>query len=393
MECDIQNHKFILFVEDHYNPLGICRSLGEKGIKPIVILISNGQKPVLLTKCKYVSTLHIVGDLDEGYGLLLSKYGNEGCKPFVFCCDDNSESYLDCRYDELKNRFFFYNASEQGRVTLLQNKDVITNLGIEAGLSVPNKEIVDTGILPQKIKYPIITKVLASTMGAWKGDVYICNTKEELIEAYKKIKSPKLCLQEYIHKKGEFCMEGFSINDGNDVFMPIVCNYLRYYDNSYGHYMLFSPFEDENLRTKICDLMKKTKFNGIFEIEFMQGPNDEQYFLEVNLRASTWNYAVTVAGGNLPYYWAKSTLLGKIPFEEFSINPRPFTAMVEPDDLVNNVFKLHSVKLFQWIKEVRNCRCLYYYNSNDRKPFGSYIRWRIIKYMKKCLKIIFEGKK
>jgi len=109
-------------------------------------------------------------------------------------------------------------------------------------------------------------------MGAWKGVVFICQNEEELKDAYTKIKSPKLCLQEYIYKKGEFCMEGFSINDGQEVFIPFICKYIRCYDNSYGHYMEFTPFKDEVLKAKILDLFKRTKYNGIFEIEFMQGP-------------------------------------------------------------------------------------------------------------------------
>ena len=39
IEKRILDHKFILLVVDHYNPLGIVRSLGEEGIIPIVILV------------------------------------------------------------------------------------------------------------------------------------------------------------------------------------------------------------------------------------------------------------------------------------------------------------------------------------------------------------------
>lgn len=297
---ELRLHKFIVISEDHYNPLGLIRSLGEKQLSPISILI--GDKPCLINHSKYVTELHRVNSLNEAYNLLLDLYGKESYKPFVFCSDDKTTSFLDLHLDELKDKFFVYNAGTQGRITWLQNKDNITNLGAAAGLLNPNKEIVNTGILPKTLNYPIITKVLASTMGAWKGDVYVCNNEAELKIAYSKIKSPKLILQEYIHKKGEFCMEGFAINDGQDIFIPYKAVYLRYYDNSYGHYMKMIPFEDKDLKEQIQELFRKTKYNGIFEIEFMKGPHDENYFLEVNFRASTWNYAITVGGGNLPYY-------------------------------------------------------------------------------------------
>lgn len=379
MDSVLSNHKFISFVEDHYNPLDVIRSLGEEGIKPIVILIS--EHPCMINHCRYVGTLHQVKTREEGYHVLLTEYGNEPVKPFVFCSDDNSISFLDQHYNELKDKFIFYNAGEQGRITWMQNKDNITNLGAEAGLYCPKKEIVDTGVLPKTLNYPVITKVLASTMGRWKGDVHICHNEQELLDAYEVIESPKLCMQEYIYKKGEFCLEGFSVNDGKDVFLPFYEEYIRLYDNSYGHYMNVIPFTDKDLRAKIEGLFRRTRYNGIFEIEFMKGPNDECYFLEINFRASTWNYAPTVGGCNLPFFWAKSMLANRVVYEEMNIRDSAFTAMVDYDDFKNNVLK-RKVSLKQWIREFKGCECHYQYNKKDPKPFRKYIQaeiWRMTK--------------
>lgn len=375
IDIELRKHKFIVFCYDHYTPLGVIRSLGERGIKSDVILIS--EHPCMINHSKYVQNLHLVKTTEEGYHVLLTEYGNEPEKSFLFCGDDFNMSYLDLRYNELKDHFIMYNAGgEQGRIVWLQNKDNITNLGAEAGLDVPKKEVLDTGILPKTLKYPVITKVLASTMGGWKDDVHICQNEQELIEAYKKIKSPKLCMQEYINKVGEFCMEGFSCNDGNVVFMPYAADYIRYYNNSYGHFMNMIPFKDDSLREKINKLFKLTKYNGIFEIEFMKGPDGKSYFLEINFRASTWNYAPTVGGGNLPYFWAKAMLTGKIAYEEMDLREKPFRAMVEPADFIRNVRK---VGLIQWIKDFKSSECKYYYGRHDPWPFYSYVWNRLFK--------------
>lgn len=384
VDIELKNHKFIVFSQDHYNPLDVIRSLGEKNLNPISILYT--PNPCLINNCRYVTKLHHVKSLEEGYKLLLSEYGNEEYKPFVYCSDDTTESFLDQHYDELKDKFYFYNAGEQGRVTWLQNKDNITTLAAEVGLENPKKEIVDTGVLPKTLKYPIITKVLASTMGAWKGDVYVCNNEKELKDAYKKIKSPKLILQEFVHKKGEFCMEGFAINDGKDIFIPYMADYIRFYNNSYGHFMNMIPFPESEFKNKILELFKKTKFNGIFEIEFMKGPNEEKYFLEINLRASTWNYAITVGGGNMPYFWAKSMLLGRIPYEEMKLRKEPFKAMVEPADFLQNVLHNHTVTFVQWIKDVKATECYYYFNKKDIKPFLAFWRRQIIQFVRNRFK-------
>lgn len=374
--------KFICFVIDHYNPLGIIRSLGEKGLNPIVVLLS--EHPILINKCRYVSKLHIVHSLEEGYSLLLEQYGNVKEKPFLFCCDDKTVEFLDLRYNEVSERFICYNAAgKQGGIVWLQNKDNITNLGEEVGLHCPPKEVVDTGVLPKKLRYPIITKVLASTMGAWKNDVYVCENENELKEAYKLIKSPKLCLQEFINKVGEFCLEGFSINDGQDVFIPYVADYFRYSKDSYGYYMNVIPFEDGELKNRISELIKLTKFNGIFEAEFMKGPDGNNYFLEINFRTSTWNYALTVGGCNQPYFWAKSMLLGRIPYEEMSLRKTPFKAMVEPADFMKNA---KTIGLMNWIKDWRSTECYYYYNKKDPKPFYNYWYKRISGKLKRIIK-------
>ena len=368
LDKELREHKHIVFCEDHYNPLNVIRSLGERGLRAYVILKSDN--PEMISHSRYPQKLHLVKTYNEGYKILQNEYGNEEKKPFIYCSDDKTMYFLDKHYNEMIDKFYFYNAGQQGRIEWLQNKDNITTLGAEAGLDNPKKEVVNTGVLPTTLKYPVITKVLASTMGTWKGDVYICKDEDELKKAYKKIKSPQLIIQEYVNKVGEFCMEGFSINDGQDIFIPYIADYIRYYNNSYGHYMNMIPFEECELKERIKDIFKLTKYNGIFEIEFMRGPDGKNYFLEINLRASTWNYALTVGGGNLPYFWAKSTLAGRILFEEMQLRDKPFQAIVEPSDFVRNV---KIVGLFKWLKQCFSAECHYYYNKKDPMPFFSYV--------------------
>lgn len=374
LDIELRKHLFISFVEDHYNPLNIIRSLGEKGINSIVILV--GESVGMISHCKYIKKLHYVKTQEEGYSILLKNYSEEQFKPYIFCSDDKNISFLDKHYNELKEKFIVFNAGTQGRIAWLQNKNNITDLAEQVGLIIPRKEIVDTGNLPIKLNYPIITKVLSSTMGAWKNDVYICNNEKELASAYKKIKSPKLILQEYIKKKGEFCMEGFSINGGQNICIPYVADYIRFYNNSYGHYMDIVPFLDADLKLKIEELLKLTKYNGIFEIEFMKGPNFENYFLEVNFRASTWNYALTIGGCNLPYFWAKSYLAGRILYEEMSLRTTSFKAIVEPADFIRNA---KNIGVFRWLMQCFKAECHYYFNKKDPWPFLYYILNKISK--------------
>ena len=102
----------------------------------------------------------------------------------------------------------------------------------------------------------------------------------------------------------------------------------------------------------------------------MKGSDGKDYFLEVNFRASTWNYALTVGGANQPYYWAKSTLMGRIPSEEMTLRDKPFKAIVEPSDFKRNIRKLG---LFKWLMDLKSAECHYYYNKKDPWPFIFYL--------------------
>lgn len=136
--------------------------------------------------------------------------------------------------------------------------------------------------------------------------------------------------------------------------------------------MTVEPLKDERLREKLYDLIKRTKFEGIFDVEFMEGKDGELYFLEVNFRSTTWSYALTCGNVNEPYLWAKATLEGRIDYDSIHPEEKVFTAMVEPSDFKENVLT-RKVGLFKWVKQMRACKCKFYYTKDDPKPFWSYI--------------------
>ena len=361
----LNDHLFIVFAIDHYNPLGIVRSLGEKGIMPVYIGIRG--KVVLTSKSKYISHFHPVDTVEEGYALLLSEYGNfdEAHRPFVLCSDDRTQGYLDSRYDELKDRFILFNADGNDRVNQYIDKEKILELAHECGLVSADTVVCDCGQVPENIRYPVITKSISPNVGGWKSDVFICRSEDELRQAYGKIRAPRVLVQSYIEKKNELEYYGFSIDHGKDVFFSIAADYLYLIPGYYSPYMnVFEPPYPE-VRKKIADMIRKVGFEGIFSVEFLVTEEDELLFLEINFRNATWSYASTCAGMNLPYLWAESMLSGKIP-ERAAF--APFRAMVEPIDYGKRV-EDGKISLAGWLKDFRECQCTYYYNANDPAPY------------------------
>lgn len=384
---DIKKHKHIVVSADNGNALGIIRSIAEAGIQPILIFWDVDTYLPLLIKSRYLTIVHKVHSYGEAIDLLIEKYGNELPKPFVYTCDDLVESIVDNRYEELKDKFYFFNAGEKGRINKLMNKHEICIVAEKCGCRIPKQEIVDTGVLPSTLRYPVITKTLMSIMGAWKDDVYICKNEEELKEAYTKIQSPKLLLQEYIYKKNELAVEGFSIDGGREVYIPYKISYLRTSEEGFGHYMYCKPLTDEKLLAQLKAIIRECHYTGCFEIEFLIDQEDKLWFLEVNFRYSFWNYAITFGGVNYPSKWAQSVLDNHIEEPAIGTLNTYFTALNESGDFGQSV-ATGKVSLLNWLKDVRKADMLYLYNPKDKRPAWSFWHHKIIRKLKRKLHLV-----
>ena len=177
---EIKSHKHILFCAEHYNPLGIVRSLGEAGVSPFAIILRSNMQ--ITSRSKYLEKCWFVDSVEEGYRLLLETFGAETKKPFLYTSDDTITNFLDSHYEELKDRFYFYNAGAAGRIAEFQNKDNILQLAKKHGLQFLKTYAVDVGEIPEGLEYPIITKAIISTISNWKDDMIICHNEQELRE-------------------------------------------------------------------------------------------------------------------------------------------------------------------------------------------------------------------
>lgn len=367
-------HKHIVLCGDNFNALSLIRSLGEAGIRPIVIVAQEGHVP-LIEKCKFISVFHQTNSIEESFDILLT-YGDENLKSFIYTSDDNHQSLLDKKYDILKDRFFFFNCGESGRITHLMNKAILCNLAEECGFHVPAREVVDRGTLPHNIQYPVYTKTLTPYQHGWKLDAGIYYSPEELAEAYGHMVSEQFLLQEYIKKKDELEIHGFSINGGESVYFSFCSYYFRMSDTAFGFYKYYQLFQDEDLKGKILKAIQKVKYSGVFEVEFLVDERDEKWFLEINFRLPLSNYACTYGGDNLPFLWAKSMLSGQIEGAEAVRKHERFTFMNEVSDFMTSVIG-KEVPFRKWLKDFWNCDCLVLYHKNDTKPFYFYIRNRL----------------
>ena len=349
--------KVIVMAVEHYNTLGLIRSLGEAGVEPIYIAIKG--KARVASTSKYISRYHYVDNEEQAYSTLIENYRDENNRAFVLCIDDKTVSYMDERYEELKNYFYFFNAGAKGQVNKYMDKLNILEAAEQCGLRTLRAYRCKNGELPGVIKYPVITKAISPVVGGWKSDVHICNSEVELLEAYKKIQAPEVLVQEYIEKKNEYCKE---------MLITIASTYNYLLPNYYSPYMTVQNMDNIDLNKKLNELMKLIGFEGIYEIEFLIDQDDTLYFGEINFRNSTWSYASTVAGMNMPALWIESTMEGNIPENAYVKIDNPFTAMVEPIDYGKRV-DTGKITFAEWLADFKDAKCLYYYSKDDRAPF------------------------
>ncbi len=371
----LQDHRFIVMGMEHYNPLGLIRTLGKNGIKPDFIVMK-GKGPAS-TKSKYINHLHAVSSVNEEYDILLKEYSNEDNKPFVLTTDDDIQSILDENYSTLKDRFFFYNAGEDGRVTKYMDKYEILQIAKKHNLDILPTVVVDRGEIPKGIEYPVITKSISPNVGGWKKDVHICYSEDELRKAYDNILSPKVLVQKFLEKENECCLEGFSIKHGKECFIPMAVKYNYVIPGYYSPYMTAYDFCDVELREKVTDLIADIGFEGMFDVEFLLGKDGRYYFTEINFRNSIWNYIATFIGMPYPILWANAMLSGKIDNAWINHFPDDYTAMCEPIDYGIRV-KNGNTSLHEWINDFKNANVLFYHDKDDIIPFNEMVdHWEV----------------
>lgn len=358
-------HKVIVFALEHYNPLGLIRSLGENGVNPIYFSVKRRGKVACLSR--YISACHFVDTVEEGYKLLFELYGHEEQKPYVLFSDDKSVGYFDLRCDEVKQHFICYNAGQNGRINEFMDKDRILKLAKKHGFTVLDSHVVKLGEIPEGLVYPIITKDISPNSGNWKSDVFICENEAELKEAYTKISSPVVQLQHFVDKKNEYAIEGFTANHGKEIFIGTTLTWKYLIKGYYSPYHDVMPLIRPEYREMLRALFEEVGFDGIFEVEFLIDKDGTFYFLEANFRASAWNYSSTVAGMPLSYLWVKSMDAGHIdPADE-----KPFENFTDMSEVIDYGKRVDGglCSLAEWLRDFKEAKGTYYYNPKDPAPF------------------------
>lgn len=372
MDCEV-----VVIGGSHHNTLGVVRSLGQKGIKPFVIIISKAKKSFVL-QSKYAKGGLIIPSSEE---IVLYVKKNLACggKTIIISCADCVTCSFDQHYDELKERFIFFNGAEQGILSKLTNKYEMQHLAILCGLNVPRTDRVVYSVIPNSLIYPCVTKDVDNVTGS-KHDMNVFQDRNQLTTFLQNRDSNyDILIQQFVEKDYEYQLIGCSLRKRNgeyDIIIPGHTKILRAQpvtNTGFLEYYTNDNFEFD--RESCCKFIKACGYTGLFSMEFIRGKDGRDYFLEINFRNDGNAYVVTKAGVNLPYIYYLNAI-----GEDYSYEANhPIEVQVSMPVLKDFKTVLKGrVSFFQWVKDLRRTNCFFYRDKVDPKPMIAYLKELII---------------
>lgn len=308
----LYKNKVIIIGADHYNTLGLCRSFGVNGIKPIGFIVNSSTKKGYCSLSRYWGGKHVLNDYSTIIDILISEYGGESLPPVLFPSNDIAAYLIDDNREKLQDIFIIPGfISGNYSITKLINKEIQARWANELGIETAKTWLLDFSESIEKqldgLTYPCIAKPVGGNEGT-KGDIRKCENSEVFLQVIKELQFKKnykrVLIQEFIEKDYE--MELFGCIPHNAVSIPfILTRHLREWPPVGGSVSCHQYIKDETLVKKAEDILSKIRlsgFVGLFDIELFK-VGEKVLLNEVNYRNSGDIYASFSDGFNYPYYW------------------------------------------------------------------------------------------
>lgn len=374
-------NKVIIFGGSHHNTLGVVRSLGEKGIKPYVIIVDKCLKDSFVLKSKYIEKGWVLESEDKGLCFIIESFARSINKSIIICTSDSTSSCVDSNYDKLINYFYIPNGKEQGTLSRLMTKYEMNRLAETVGLVVPKTWFAQDIADITDVEYPCITKPLQSTKGS-KSDIVVCDNKEKLIDYFEQKKEDSdILIQKYIKRDFEFQLIGCSLDGGAEIIIPGYTKIIRSTSVTNTGFLEYHPISNLNYDQVGCEnFIRACNYSGLFSLEFIRDKEGNDYFLEINFRNDGNAYSVTAAGVNIPYIWVNSFVNKEVADCEKNNPIKSILVMPELVDIYQ-VFK-RKITLRKWINDLKNTDCFLYYHKYDKKPFYNFLYYQLMHVVK-----------
>lgn len=363
LDCTrMEQNKVIVIGGSHHNTLGVVRSLGYKGLKSHLIVITEKKRSYVCSS-KYVCDYKILQSANEIVEYLL-KVRKRDSKSVIISCADFVTAVLDSNQDRLVD--YYYLPVAKGNVQLAMDKNVMASKAQACGLSIPRIFSAENMVFSSNKKY--ILKPLKSIEGS-KADIKIVSCEEELSNYLSSKHCKELQIQEYIDKELEFQLIGCSLNGGESIIIPGASIIIRQPENTntgFLKYVGFDEFDYDDFES--CKkFIQSLGYSGLFSIEFIRSKDGYDYFMEINMRNDGNSICVTAAGVNLPYIWYCYCVGSENWITESGLAIQRKLVMPEFNDF--SLVLKRKVSFNEWLRDIKRTDCFMEYDKTDKKPF------------------------
>lgn len=381
---------FLIIGTDHHNTLGVVESLGQKGVRPDVIVTKKSDdKKSFVLRSKYINNGYVCR-CDDVVRFIKEEYPlNKKEKAVVVTTSDVVAAPIDNHYNELSEYLILPGTGKQGDLQYWMSKSNMMVLAKKVGLTVPETVVVKKGEKTASITFPCMTKSVSSLQGG-KSNIKICRNQQELndfLENQKKY--PEVQVQQLIDKDFEFQFLGYSLGAGEEIVIPGRTHIDRPkgFDNTFylKYVKIDESFKDTLAKAK--NFIRQTHYSGPFSIEFIRDKSGVDYFLEMNFRNDGNAICMTASGTNAPYIWYLYNTGGDYKKEIEKSTFTPVTLMPEEPYFFNMIRK--EVSFREWWRNMCHTTQFATYFKDDKKPFKTYLRMEIGKYASKYFKKLF----
>jgi predicted ATP-grasp superfamily ATP-dependent carboligase len=235
-------------------------------------------------------------------------------KMVLLTADDVVADICDRFYDELSEYYYLQSVGGKGGgIDRLMNKSIQKKLAEDAGLNVAGWHVIKVQqgeyAIPDGISYPCFIKPNMSRYGS-KSKMLRCDSRDELeegLELYcRQRRSTEVMVEDYIEIKNEYSLLGVSTGEkaiGPCFFRAEVGGHAEHR----GVALLGRILPTEEYRPLIDRLLRfieSLDFEGVYDIDLIEGTDGRMYYAETNFRYGASAYAFCECGVNLAGIYA-----------------------------------------------------------------------------------------
>lgn len=344
----IEHVEAIVLSEDHYNALGVVRSLGLAKIPVRLVLTEQGKS--FCDKSRYVSSSIKVANNEKTIIDNIVKYTKDvNTRYFLFPLNDVAAQLVSRNISRFKDNIICPTMNRD--MKRFSDKTLMKGWAKNHGLNVPKGRIIDLYKLREEWNiFPAIMKPKISVEGI-KSDIvtaYSIQEYNEALKAFKKKGYKDILIEEFICGNDEHMIEimGERSNKNGCSFAGIIKK-IREFPIHNGS-TSFARIVQSHIGIELsvlATMMDEISFNGLFDFEFKYA-NGKAYFIECNFRNGAPGWAFTKIGKNLPLMWICGCI--GIPITQTKILTNKDLFMCEHYDIINMLKK--DVGVLEWLE-------------------------------------------